>query len=96
MKYLIVDAALSGTGIRDYYNGGYINLEDLKLNSNLIKEINVWVSKYADEFYNQFSNDEVVDKLDKEGKEIATKVKKELPGIKVEYYSNAKMKKGEI
>lgn len=25
MKYLIIDAALNGTGIRDKYNGGYLD-----------------------------------------------------------------------
>lgn len=28
MKYLVVDTALSGTGIRDKYNGSYISLNE--------------------------------------------------------------------
>ena len=31
MKYLVIDAALSGTGIRDKYEGGYIDPDDLGL-----------------------------------------------------------------
>lgn len=96
MEYLIVDASLNGTGIRDYYNGGFINLEDLKLSPILIEEINVWLSKYEDEFYNQFSNAELVEELDNQGRQIAIKVKKEFHEVKLEYFSNAKMKKEEI
>jgi hypothetical protein len=33
MKYLIVDAELSGTGVRDKYLGGYIDPEDLALSA---------------------------------------------------------------
>lgn len=92
MKYLIIDASLSGTGIRDYYNGGYIYPEDLNLSSNLINKLEKWLSNYEDERYNNYSNIELIERLDEEGKEIALMVKDEIPDSKLSYYSYAKMK----
>ena len=39
MKYLVVDGGLSGTGIRDKYDGGYINPADLGLNPEITAHI---------------------------------------------------------
>lgn len=93
MKYLIVDAYLNGTEIRDKYAGGYIDPNLLKLSADLLDKLANWLEKYQQEFFNQYGNDSQVEMLDKEGKEIATLLKKEIGNnSKIEYYSDAKMK----
>lgn len=89
IKYLVVDGNLHGTGIRDYYNGGYIEPETLGLDLEIIQRIYKWVCLYEDEHYNNFENKNIIKQLDDEGKEIAVLIKKELKGSKVSYFSSA-------
>lgn len=91
MRYLVIDASLSGTGIRDKYDGGYLTPEDLGLNPTTIQQLNTWLSKYENEHYNGFVDNKIIDELDKEGKEIALIIKKELSEVKLEYFSDARM-----
>lgn len=91
MKYLVIDASLSGTGIRDKYNGGYITSEYLGLSSEITERLNLWLSKYENEHYNGFNDESLIEQLDKEGKEIALQIKNELSNVKLEYFSDAKM-----
>lgn len=91
MKYLIIDASLNGTGIRDYYQGGYIYPEDLNLSIGIIKRIQKWLSDYANEHYIGYTNENLIDNLDNEGKNISLIIKNELKDVKVEYYSDARM-----
>jgi len=91
MKYLVVDGCLHGTGIRDYYEGGYINPKELNLSYNLIKQLEIWLGKYEDEHYNGYSDNNNISSLDLEGKELAIKIKNELKNIKVAYYSDARL-----
>lgn len=93
MKYLIVDASLNGTGIRNCYEGGYIPLEDLGLKSETIKLLNKWLLKYKNEHYKGFEDDCLIDELDKEGKKIALIIRNELSEVKIEYFSDARMVK---
>lgn len=91
MKYLIVDAALSGTGIRDKYEGGYLELGDLGLSAVLTSRLRAWVARYEDEHYSGFQDSGVVDALDREGQEIALMMRDELVDVKMEYYSAARL-----
>ena len=91
MEYLVIDASLSGTGIRNKYVGGYINPEKLCLKIEIIKRLNNWLLKYEEEHYNGFKNNKLIDELDLEGKEIALIIKEELPEVKIEYFSDARM-----
>jgi len=93
MRYLVIDATLNGTGIRDQYEGGYIKPEDLRLSSATIQKLKDWLLKYENEHYNGYENKELVNELDMEGKELAQIIKKELTTIKMEYFSDALMKK---
>jgi hypothetical protein len=93
MKYLVIDASLNGTGIRDKYEGGYIKPEDLQLKIETTKRLKDWLLKYENEHYDDYRNKELVDQLDKEGKELAQVIKKELTGIKIEYFSSALIKR---
>jgi hypothetical protein len=89
MKYLVVDGNLHGTGIRDYYNGGYIEPESLGLDLNIVQRIHKWMDVYENEHYNSFENEDMIKQLDDEGKEIAFLIKRELKNIKVYYFSAA-------
>ena len=91
MIYLVIDASLSGTGIRNKYEGGYLSPEVLGLSSNTIQYLNDWLSRYENEHYNGFTDDQIIDNLDREGKEIALLIKSELPEVKLEYFSDARM-----
>jgi hypothetical protein len=91
MKYIVVDASLSGTGLRDKYEGGYLSPDALGLSFKTIEILNQWLSKYENEHYNGFTNESLIDKLDKEGKEIALLIKDELSDVKLEYFSDARM-----
>ena len=93
MKYLVIDAALHGSGIRDYYLGGYVDINSLRLNDNLKGRIDIWLLKYENEHYNSFQNYDTVNILDEEGIEIARLVKHQLSDFKIDYYSAAKLKK---
>jgi len=91
MRYLVIDASLSGTGIRDKYEGGYLAPEDLGLSSVTVQRLNAWLAKYENEHYNGFANDNTIDELDREGKDIALLIKSELSEVKLEYFSDARM-----
>ena len=91
MEYLVIDALLNGTGIRGKYKGEYIDPRGLGLSFITITRLNDWLSEYWEEHYNGYVDDVVIDRLDQEGREIAMTVKKELPEIKVEYFSDARM-----
>ncbi len=93
MKYLVIDAALSGTGIRDKYEGGYINTDDLGLSLLIKQRLKEWLSKYESEHNNGFTNDAIISELDQEGREIALMIKNELPEVKIEYFSDARLTK---
>ena len=93
MKYLIIDACPNGTGIRDYYEGGYIVPENLNLSVAIISNLKEWLLEYENEFYNGYSDNDLLSKLDKRGKEIALTIKKELVNTKIEYFSDAKLTK---
>lgn len=91
MKYLVIDAALNGTGVRDKYEGGYIDPEDLNLSLSTKQRLNEWLSKYENEHYNDFTDDNIINELDQEGKEIALMIKSELSEVKIEYFSDARL-----
>ena len=91
MRYLIVDAILNGTGIRDKYEGGYIDPDDLGLCLSTTQRLKQWLSKYENEHYNGFDNEILINELDQEGKEIALMIKNELSEVKMEYFSDAHM-----
>ena len=91
-KYLIVDAVLNGSGIRDYYEGGYINPLELHLSSELVTLLNSWLLRYWDAFYMNYQDKILVDALDVEGINIAQLIQKEL-GSKMLYFSDATQRK---
>jgi hypothetical protein len=93
MKYLVIDAALNGTGIRDEYNGGYIEPNTLGLSTVLIEQLKQWLLLYAEEKYKGYTNMDKIKLLDARGKNIATAIKSELTDVKIAYFSDATMQK---
>ncbi|WP_259016788.1 hypothetical protein [Emticicia fluvialis] len=91
MKYLVIDAALGGTGIRDKYQGGYIDPDDLDLSIIIKQRLKEWLLKYENEHYNGFADGTLIEDLDQEGREIALIIKNELKQVKIEYFSDARM-----
>ncbi|MEM6495192.1 MAG: hypothetical protein AAF709_00550 [Pseudomonadota bacterium] len=92
MRYLVVDGMLSGTGIRDKYDGGYLNPTDIGLSANLCSCISTWMSQYEEVHYSGFADKGKVKQLDAEELRIARNIQTELPGSKVQYFSHAYMK----
>lgn len=91
-NYLVVDGMINGTGVRNYYEGGYIELSVLNLSLDLIKAIEIWLDKYWEAFYNGYNDSSLMDELDNEGLSIAQRIHKEVD-CKVSYYSDAKQKR---
>jgi len=96
MLYLVIDACLNGSGIRDEYEGGYIDPATLGLSRDVIDRLKKWLSAYENEHYNGYSNSILIERLDNEGREIAVRVKRELGNVKISYYSDAKLTKEAI
>ncbi len=93
MRYLTIDGMLSGTGIRDSVAGGYIEPPKLGLSTELVAQIEEWVKRYEQAHYLQFCDKNVNEELDQEGVAISRLLRDELPDVKIEYYSNANMRK---
>ncbi len=96
MRYLVVDASLNGTGIRDRYDGGFLAPEELHLSSETVEMLKAWVNKYETEHFDGYPNEKLIEVLDTEGRELAQIIKKELSEIKMEYYSDAFLKRESI
>lgn len=93
MRYLTVDGMLSGTGIRDSVGGGYVDLQRLGLSEDLKEEFREWLRRYEKAHYFQFVNKHENERLDREGVAICRRLQAELPDAKIDYYSNAEMRK---
>lgn len=95
-RYLIIDGMLNGTGIRNQYEGGYIDPESLGLSSAIIEKLRQWHRKYEEEYFNGYKNKVLIQELDEEGIKIAIVIKDELREGKISYFSDANLSKQEI
>lgn len=93
MHYLTIDGMMSGTGIRDTVEGGYVQPSALGLSEPLQGRISRWLTLYEDAHFRQYDESEEVRGLDAEGLEITRLVRAELEGSKVNYFSSATMTK---
>ncbi|MEH2614845.1 hypothetical protein [Bradyrhizobium sp. AZCC 1693] len=93
MRYLTVDGMLSGTGIRDSLIGKHLDPNEVGLSPELVGRIEKWVIDYETAHYRQFNDEAENQRLDQEGIEIARQAQSPLPEMKVDYFSNAQMKK---
>ena len=92
---LLIDGMLSGTGIRDRTNGGYIDPKALALSPPLVDDLRIWLSQYEDAHYAGFGDAEVVSALDLRGVALARRVAMERADDEVGYFSNAHLKEPE-
>lgn len=88
MRYLTVDGMGFGTGVRDTYEGDYVDLDELSISSRLKKDIRAWVSKYEAEFFAGFRDRRKAMALDEAGFQIAIRLSEELADSKIVYYSD--------
>ena len=93
---LLIDGMLSGTGVRDVVNGGYIAPEELGLSTELQEFIAIWLEAYNREFFGQYKNKDRVTLLDEEGVKIARMLRAELDNAEVGYFSDALLEIMEI
>jgi hypothetical protein len=90
--HLIIDGMLSGTGIRDGDQGGYLDASDLGISPSLSARISEWLGRYENAHFFQFEDKAENQLLDSQGLEIARLLKSELPNVRITYFSNAKLK----
>ena len=87
---ILIDGMLSGTGLRDAVNGGYLPAEAVGLSSPLAADVADWQRRYEYAHFAGFPND-IVAKLDEEGLTLLSRVRVELPDKEVGYFSNGRM-----
>src|SRR5438105_3647612 len=84
-----LDGELSGTGVRDAINGGYLDLQDLPLSAGLRSAISEWQRKYEDAHFHSFEDADTNGRLDREGIALARSLKHEMSDAEVVYFSSA-------
>jgi len=89
-RYLVVDGELSGTGIRDGINGGYLKTSELGISKFLSSGISLWQTRYELAHFRAYADSVEVDKLDAEGLVLRQKLSVELAEAKVQYFSSAR------
>ncbi|WP_093293535.1 hypothetical protein [Sphingomonas sp. NFR04] len=87
---LLIDGMLSGTGVRDAVEGGYLHPEAIGLSTSLIADVADWQRRYEDAHFAGFPGDAVAN-LDEEGLALRLKMQAELPDKTVGYFSNGRM-----
>lgn len=92
MRKFVVDGMLSGTGIRDMDQGGYVKPAELGVPEGIADELSRWLSKYEEQHYFDFADSEAVAALDREGVVLAERLQETLPQFKFGYYSNGLLK----
>ena len=88
----LLDGMLSGTGVRDVANGGYVASRDLGLSAALQARIAAWQRTYEEVHFNGFAETDVAE-VDRAGQELAASVRAERPDLRVGYYSNGMMQR---
>lgn len=91
VEYLL-DGMLSGTGIRDAVNGGYVAPVDLRLSKALRTKVADWQRQYEDAHFRGF-DEAAVTALDVKGQELVALLRAEKPELRIGYYSNGLMRR---
>lgn len=63
-RYLTVDGMLSGTGLRDSVEGGYLNPKEIGLSNVLTGRIGRWLTRYENAHYAGFEDRSEYETLD--------------------------------
>lgn len=91
-RALLVDGMLSGTGIRDPLNGGFIDLAELELSPSFVEALDAWVADCAKAHF-QGHKPDVISALDQRGMALAIRLAEERAGDDVGYYSDGLLKR---
>lgn len=91
-KDIVIDGMLSGTGVRDAANGGYIPVDAVGLSYSLAADLADWQRRYEEAHFAGFP-DSLVGSLDEEGLALVSRVQAEFPDRRVGYLSSGKMKR---
>lgn len=91
-RYLVVDGSLSGTGVRDAVEGGYLTASAVGISEGLGDEISAWQKRYERAHFRSYTDSAEVENLDAEGLALRQKLSGELASAKVQYFSSAKMR----
>jgi len=86
----LIDGMLSGTGVRDAVEGGYLQPEAIGLSTSLVADVVDWQRRYEDAHFAEFPEDTVAS-LDVEGLALRLRVQAELPDKSIGYFSNGRM-----
>lgn len=95
---LRIDGDMGGTGVQLRGKANYeepeewLELATLEISERLRNQIARWQSKYVEHHCAGYKNQDLTERLDKEGIDIARRVADELPNFEVEYFSDAKLK----
>ena len=73
----------SGTGVRDSYEGDYLDVDELGLSQELRNWLADWLERY------RLASDENFVQLDRDGLQLARRIQDSLEAAKVVYYSDA-------
>jgi hypothetical protein len=87
----LIDGMLSGTGIRDARNGGYVDASSIGLSDDFSRDLAAWQQRYEEAHFAGFPRDDVK-VLDREGAILAHRAADELPEITFGYFSDGQMK----
>lgn len=90
MRYLVVDGMVSGTGVRDRYARGYVELAALGLSFELAGQVGAWLAQYREAHYEGFDDEEAIAALDAQGMALTRLLQSELPSAKLQYFSAAR------
>ena len=89
---LLIDGMLSGTGVRDAVNGGYLQPDAIGLSASLVADVADWQRRYERAHFAGFPESDVT-VLDEEGLTLLARVQAERPDKNVGYFSNGRMKR---
>ena len=81
----LLDGMLSGTGIHDVLNGGYVAPSSLSLSGPLQANIAEWQRDYEGAHFEGFIDAAVV-ALDRRGQELVASIRAEKPELRIGYY----------
>ena len=84
---LLIDGMMSGTGVRDAVNGGYLELGELGLSDRIVRDIRDWQADYRTAHIEGHPPEKVA-ALDKAGLALMARLQTELPDKKIGYYSD--------
>ena len=88
----LIDGMLSGTGVRDAVNGGYVDPRLIGLSEALAGDIADWQQKYEQAHFAGFPHESIA-MLDEEGTALADRAASELSNVSFGYFSNGAMKR---